>query len=177
MHRIVQVTLSLHLTSIKGPGSAIRATELIPKYPHDWEPRIVMAMAFTPRGASNMKDSSNAASWRPAGCQHFASSKFPPSLEVMIFTSPGAYAQSTLTPTAVRREFRTPVHATPQADTEPQQVHVMHDVGKAPQTPRHSRTAPFPEAWLPLEHLVRACGKLLQAFGSTLYLRLGAPVA
>lgn len=76
-----------------------------------------MATAFTPRGASNMKDSSNAASFRPACCQHFASSKLAPSLEVIIFTCPGAYAQSTFKPKATRREFKRPVHVTPFAQT------------------------------------------------------------
>ena len=50
---------------------------------------------------------------RELDCQHFASSKFAPSLDVRIFTSPGAYAQSTLTPRATRRELSTPVHVTP----------------------------------------------------------------
>ena len=79
-----------HLTNMNGPGSAMSAAELMPKYPQDCEPRMATATAFTLRGASNMNDSSNAASPRPVGCQHFASSKLAPSLEVMIFTSPGA---------------------------------------------------------------------------------------
>ena len=60
-----------------------------------------------------MKDSSNATSPRVLDCQHLASSKFAPSLDVKTLTSPGAYAQSTFKPHATRREFRTPVHVTP----------------------------------------------------------------
>ena len=60
-----------------------------------------------------MKDPSNATSPRVLDCQHFASSKFAPSLDVKTLTSPRAYAQSAFKPNAARREFRTPVHVTP----------------------------------------------------------------
>ena len=72
-----------------------------------------MVTALTLLGVSNMNDSSNATSPRVLDCQHLASSKFAQSLEVKILTSPGAYAQSTFTPKATRRELRTPVHVTP----------------------------------------------------------------
>ena len=74
---------------------------------------MAMVTALTVLGAANMNDSSNATSVRVLVCQHLASSKFEPSLDVRIFTSPGAYAQSTLTPRALRREFTIPVHVTP----------------------------------------------------------------
>ena len=73
----------------------------------------MIATALTFRGVSNMKDSSKATSERVLDCQHFASSKLEPSLDVKILTSPGAYAQSTFKPDANRREFKTPVQVTP----------------------------------------------------------------
>ena len=109
---------------------------------------MTMVTAFTVLGVSNMKDSSNATSVRVLDCQHLASSKLAPSLEVSTLTCPGAYAQSTLRPvassrhegwrqvgpgctdkwgcgwdkierrnlrpSAPRREFKMPVHVTPQ---------------------------------------------------------------
>jgi hypothetical protein len=77
---------------------------------------MAMVTALTVLGAANMNDSSNATSVRVLVCQHLASSKFAPSLDVRIFTSPGAYAQSTLTPRALRREFAIPVHVTPSTE-------------------------------------------------------------
>ena len=73
----------------------------------------MIATALTFRGASNINDSSKATSVRVLDCQHLASSKFAPSLDVKTLTSPGAYAQSTFNPSATRREFKTPVQVTP----------------------------------------------------------------
>ena len=64
---------------------------------------MMIVTAFTIRGVSNMKDSSYATSARVLDCQHLASSKFAPSLEVSTFTCPGAYAQSTLRPVVSSR--------------------------------------------------------------------------
>ena len=85
----------------------------MPKYPQDCGPLITIDTAFTLLGASNIKDSSNATSVRVLDCQHLASSKLAPSLDVKTFTSLGAYAQSTFKPSATRREFKTPVQVTP----------------------------------------------------------------
>jgi len=60
--------------------------------------KITTVTAFTTRGASNIKDSSNATSVRVLDCQHFASSKFAPSPDVRIFTCPGEYAHETWRP-------------------------------------------------------------------------------
>ena len=100
------------LTSMKGPGDAKRATELMPKYPQDKGLRMLMVIAFTGKGVSNMMDSAYATSDLAAACQHFASSKFEPSELVNILTSPGLYAQSIFTPNAWRREFNTPAQVT-----------------------------------------------------------------
>ena len=50
---------------------------------------MLMVIALTGKGVSNMIDSAYATSDLVAGCQHFASSKFEPSELVRIFTSPG----------------------------------------------------------------------------------------
>ena len=99
---------------MSGPGSAIRTAEFMPKYPQDCGLLIAIVTAFTFLGASNIKVCSNAASERVLGCQHLASSKFEPSLDVKTLTSPGEYAQSTLTPKATRRECNVPVHVAPE---------------------------------------------------------------
>ena len=126
-----------HLTNMSGPGSAIRTAEFMPKYPQDCGLRIAIVTAFTFLGASNIKVCSNAASERVLGCQHLASSKFAPSLDVKTLTSPGEYAQSTLTPKATRRECNVPVHVAPynheQATTRSQitcRNSVSHDKNK-----------------------------------------------
>ena len=74
---------------MKGPGDAKRATELMPKYPQDKGLLMLMVIAFTGKGVSNMMVSAYATSDLVADCQHFASSKFEPSELVRIFTSPG----------------------------------------------------------------------------------------
>ena len=51
---------------------------------------MTMVTALTVLGASNINDSSYATSERVLDCQHLASSKFAPSLEVRTFTCPGA---------------------------------------------------------------------------------------
>ena len=74
---------------MKGPGDAKRATELMPKYPQDKGLLMLMVIALTGKGESNMMVSAYATSDLVADCQHFASSKFEPSELVRIFTSPG----------------------------------------------------------------------------------------
>jgi len=50
---------------------------------------MTIVTAFTVLAVSNMNASSYATSERVLACQHFASSKFAPSLEVNILTCPG----------------------------------------------------------------------------------------
>ena len=92
---------------------------------------MVIITAFTLTGVSNISVSAKETSERVLFFQHIVSSKLEPSLLVRTFTSPGPYAQSTLTPLANRRASKTPVQVTL-----------------------------WPGVWLPLEHLASKIERL-----------------